>query len=329
MSRNILVTGGAGFIGSHLVDALLEEGDRVTVLDSFNDYYSPRIKRENVSKHLQSPHYKLIEGDIRDTLAVSRAFQLGPFDAVVHLAAMAGVRPSLAQPSLYIDVNVNGTQALLSETVKSSPQTRFIFGSSSAVYGQRSGEKFAESDRVDQPLSPYAASKAAGELICHSAHYIHNLPVVCLRFFTVYGPRQRPDLAIHKFCRKIWHGEPIEVYGDGDSKRDYTYVSDIVYGVLQSISYDCPGYDIINLGRSEPIILSEMIDLLQSALGKKALLNYINFQAGDMPYTFANIEKAKNALGYNPVVKFQDGLARFVEWFLAHQSIEQTAQNKH
>jgi UDP-glucuronate 4-epimerase len=317
MSRNILVTGGAGFIGSHLVDELLKERERVTVIDNFNDFYSQTTKRENTAEHRKDPNYKLIEGDIRDRALLKQAFAGGPFDAVVHLAAMAGVRPSLEKPALYMDVNVNGTQNLLDEATKQSPMPRFIFGSSSSVYGSRSGEKFLETDRVDQPLSPYAASKAAGELACYAAHETQGLLVSSLRFFTVYGPRQRPDLAIHKFCQKIYKGEPIEVFGDGNSKRDYTFISDIISGVMQSTKYNCKGFDIINLGRSDPVLLSEMISTLESALGKKAKIERKAFQTGDMPYTFADVEKARTLLQYDPVVDFTDGIKLFVDWFLA------------
>jgi UDP-glucuronate 4-epimerase len=216
--RNILVTGGAGFIGSHLVDRALAHGDRVTVLDNFNDFYSASAKRANIKEHAAHENYRLIEGDLRDQQSLQRAFSQGPFDVVVHLAAMAGVRPSLENPALYMDVNVNGTQFVIDHILKSSPQARFVFGSSSSVYGGRSGECFVETDRVDQPLSPYAASKAANELQCYAAHHTRGLQVVSLRFFTVFGPRQRPDLAIHKFTAKIERGEQIEVFGDGTCK---------------------------------------------------------------------------------------------------------------
>jgi len=316
MSKNVLVTGGAGFIGSHLVDALLKNGDIVTVLDNFNDFYNQDIKRENIVDQRKHKNYLLVEGDLRDRGTVARVFSRAPFDAVVHLAAMAGVRPSLENPALYMDVNVNGTQTILDEAVKLSPLPRFIFGSSSSVYGSRSGEKFLETDRVDQPLSPYAASKAAGELACYAAHHNHGLAITALRFFTVYGPRQRPDLAIHKFCQKIYKGESIEVFGDGSSKRDYTFVSDIVSGIIKSLTYDCSGYDIINLGRSEPVLLSEMIGTIEQALGKKAKIQRKDFQMGDMPYTFADVRKAQNLLKYNPRVEFKEGIASFVDWFL-------------
>lgn len=315
--RTVLVTGGAGFIASHLVERLLSHGDKVIVLDNFNDFYDQRVKRGNVEEHLKHPHYQLIEGDIRDDEALAKVVLHGPFDVVVHLAAMAGVRPSIAQPALYMDVNVTGTQKLISALASSGFSGRFVFGSSSSVYGKRSGESFLETDRIDQPLSPYAASKAAGELLCYSTHQSSGLPVVCLRFFTVFGPRQRPDLAIHKFCRLIDAGQPVEIYGDGTSKRDYTFVRDVVYGIEHSMTYDLPGFDIINLGRSEPIVLLDMIRSLENALGKRARIVHRPFQIGDVPYTYAGIDKARQALGYEPSTGFDDGIKRFVEWYVS------------
>jgi len=319
--RRVLITGGAGFIGSHLVDRLLELGDHVVVLDNFNNFYDPAVKRRNVSEHVKHPAYRLVEGDLRDTDDLKTVFADGAFDVVVHLAAMAGVRPSMQRPALYMDVNVSGTQRLLDIIVAANPKTRLVFGSSSSVYGKRSGESFLEVDRVDEPLSPYAASKAAGELACYAAHHTTDLQVVSLRFFTVFGPRQRPDLAIHKFCKLIEEGKPIEVFGDGTSKRDYTFVSDIVDGIMAAMSYDLPGYDIINLGRSDPIGLMDMIRCLEDAMGKQANLDYKPFQLGDMPYTYASIEKARKLLGYEPKVPFAEGIKRFVEWHLAERSI--------
>jgi UDP-glucuronate 4-epimerase len=319
-NRKLLVTGGAGFIGSHLVDRLLEVGDEIVVLDNFNDFYTPSVKRANVAEHLKHPRYRLIEGDLRDDEALGQVITQGPFDAVVHLAAMAGVRPSISMPTLYMDVNVTGTQKLLSALLSAGFSGRFVFGSSSSVYGSRSGECFSETDRVDQPMSPYAASKAAGELLCYGAHQTCGVSVVCLRFFTVFGPRQRPDLAIHKFCRLIDDGKPIEVYGDGSSKRDYTYVADIVFGIEQSISYDFPGFDIINLGRSQPVVLMDMINGLEQALGKKAKLIHKPFQIGDVPYTYASITKARQAFGYEPSTDFNQGLKQFVTWYLGSRA---------
>lgn len=323
MARNILVTGGAGFIGSHLIDKLLSMGDRVTVLDNFNDYYNPERKRLNIQEHLKQPQYRMVEGDLRDDASLQEVFSGGAFDGVVHLAAMAGVRPSLLQPAYYMDVNINGTQKLLDRIAEHCPKARLAFGSSSSVYGGRSGESFKETDRVDQPLSPYAASKAASELICYSAHHTNNLQVVCLRFFTVFGPRQRPDLAIHKFCKLISNGQPIEVYGDGSTKRDYTFVSDIVDGIISALTYDLPGYDIINLGRSEPVVLMDMIRCLEKHIGKTAEIVHLPMQTGDVPFTYASIDKARRALNYEPKVTFDEGIKRFVDW---HKSLTPAAQ---
>lgn len=314
-ARNIFITGGAGFIGSHLVEKALASGDRVTVLDNFNDFYDPQRKQANVRPHLQNRQFRLIEGDLRDRAALASAFAHGPFDVVVHLAAMAGVRPSLENPALYMDVNVMGTQYLLDEIKSHAAKTRLVFGSSSSVYGRRSKEHFRETDRVDQPLSPYAASKAANELQCYAAHETTGLQVICLRFFTVYGPRQRPDLAIHKFCRAIERGEQIEMFGDGSTARDYTFCLDIIEGVWAAMALEQPGFEIVNLGRSSPVTLSEMIACLEAALGKEAKVVRKPMQAGDVPYTYASIEKARSLLGYEPQTSLPDGVKSFVEWY--------------
>jgi UDP-glucuronate 4-epimerase len=234
---------------------------------------------------------------------------------------MAGVRPSMKQPALYMEVNVVGTQNLLDCMIKYCPQARLIFGSSSSVYGQRRGESFKESDRVDQPLSPYAASKAAAELLCHATHHCSDLQAICLRFFTAYGPRQRPDLAIHKFCKLIDLGESIEMFGDGSSSRDYTFVSDIVDGIITACSADLSGYEIINLGGSNPVTLKNMISTLENALNKKANITERPAQVGDMPYTYSNIELAQELLDYNPKVDFQTGIKQFVEWYQKEQAL--------
>lgn len=318
--RRILITGGAGFIGSHLVDRLLSRGDNLVVLDNFNDFYNPNVKRDNVAQHLKHNRYTLVEGDIRDDNSLASAIKFGPFDVVVHLAAMAGVRPSISQPAHYMDVNVTGTQKLIGALNNCGFEGRLVFGSSSSVYGARSGECFLETDRIDQPLSPYAASKAAGELLCYSAFHTTGLPVVCLRFFTVFGPRQRPDLAIHKFCHLIEAGQPVEIFGDGSSKRDYTFVADIVSGIESAMTYDLPGYDIINLGRSEPVYLLDLIRALENALGKKAKLIHKPFQVGDVPYTYAGIDKARQVIGYSPSTDFSEGIKRFVEWYLSKRA---------
>jgi UDP-glucuronate 4-epimerase len=312
--KNILVTGGAGFIGSHLVDALLKLGSRTVVVDNFNSYYDSQIKRRNILGHVNQPGYTLVEGDFRNQAKVKEVFTHGPFDAVVHLAAAAGVRPSIEQPTFYMDVNVYGTQLLLDEATRTQTR-RFVFGSSSSVYGERLQGEFLETDRVDHPLSPYGASKAAAELLCHAAYHTRGLPVVCLRFFTVYGPRQRPDLAIHKFCQLIDANQPIEIYGDGHSKRDYTYIDDTISGIVASLSYDLPGYDIINLGCGSPIELLEMVRALERAMGKSATLIHKEFDSADMPYTHASIARAKAVLGYQPKTSFEHGIKRFVDWY--------------
>ena len=326
-NQRVLVTGGAGFIGSHLIDDLLASGNTVVVIDNFNDYYDPALKRINAQAHMAHPAYTLVEGDIRNDADLDRVFGLDPdraFDTVVHLAAMAGVRPSLQQPAYYMDVNLNGTQKLVDRIVasnkKGKTQTRLVFGSSSSVYGERSGESFKETDRVDQPLSPYAATKASNELQLYAAHHTTGLKVVCLRFFTVFGPRQRPDLAIHKFCHLIDSGEPIELYGDGTTFRDYTFVKDIGQGILKAMDYagraDFKGYDIFNLGRSKPVKLKEMVEALEKHLGKKAEIQYKPMQIGDVPYTFAEIGHARQVLGYDPQTSFDEGVGHFVAWYL-------------
>ncbi len=311
----VLITGGAGFIGSHVADWLLDQGSQVTVIDSFDSFYSPSIKRQNVEGHLAQSNYTLIEGDIRNDAVLSTAFARDPFDVVLHLAALAGVRPSLERPIEYMDVNVSGTQKLIAH-LQNFPATRLLFSSSSSVYGNRQiRQPFSEDERIDKPYSPYAASKAAGELVCHAAHECSGIDVVCLRFFTVYGPRQRPDLAINKFCRLIDEGKPIEVYGDGTTKRDYTFVSDTVAGIIAAMTYASPGFDIINLGRGEPIQLNEMIECLERSLGKAAKRIAKPEQTGDVSFTHAKIEKARRLLSYQPQISLADGIERFVRWY--------------
>lgn len=313
--RNILITGGAGFIGSNLVDHLLVEGGwQITVVDDFNDFYSPDIKRANTQAHLTSLNYKLVEADIRDYSALEQIFSQNKFDVIVHLAARAGVRPSLAAPKLYTETNVNGTVNLL-ELAKLHGVKQFVFGSSSSVYGINSKVPFAEDDRIHQPISPYAATKAAGELICHTYSHLYDIRCVCLRFFTVYGARQRPDLAIHKFSKLITMGEPIQVFGDGTTRRDYTYIDDIIQGVRAAIDYDKSMYEIFNLGESQTTELSELISLLEKNLGLSAIIDRQPPQPGDVPITFADISKSRELLGYNPTTKIADGIPKFVEWF--------------
>ena len=313
--KNILITGGAGFIGSHLVDRLLAEGNwKVTVVDDMNDFYSPQIKRANIAGHLQNSSYELIEADIRDDEALAAVFEQKNFDVIVHLAARAGVRPSLTEPKLYAETNINGTLNLL-ELAREHGIKQFVFGSSSSVYGINTKVPFAEEDRIHQPISPYAATKAAGELICHTYSHLYDIRCICLRFFTVYGARQRPDLAIHKFSRLISDGKPIPVFGDGSMRRDYTYIDDIIQGVRAAIDYDDTIYEAFNLGESETTELSELISLLERDLDIRAIIDRQPMQPGDVPTTYADISKSRRLLGYNPTTKIADGIPKFVEWF--------------
>ncbi len=314
--KNILVTGGAGFIGSHLVDRLLSEGTwNVTVVDDFNDFYSPEVKRANIAEHLKSQKYRLIEADIRDDEKLAEIFAETKFDVIVHLAARAGVRPSLSEPKLYMETNVNGTVNLL-ELAREHGIKQFVFGSSSSVYGVNEKVPFAEDDRIFQPISPYAATKAAGELICHTYSHLYDIRTVCLRFFTVYGARQRPDLAIHKFSKLISEGKTIQVFGDGSSRRDYTYIDDIIQGVRAAIDYDSSIHEVFNLGESQTVTLSELIELIERSLGIRAMIDRQPWQPGDVPATYADITKSRELLDYNPKTKIQDGIPKFVEWFL-------------
>lgn len=315
MKKNVLVTGGAGFIGSHLVDRLLAEGDwKITIVDDFNDFYAPAVKRANVTRHLTDASYKLVEADIRDVSALERVFDEGEFSHIVHLAARAGVRPSLSEPRLYFETNVTGTLNLL-ELARDFGVKQFVFGSSSSVYGINGKVPFAEDDRIHQPISPYAATKAAGELLCHTYSHLHDIRTVCLRFFTVYGARQRPDLAIHKFTHQIAEGRPIQMFGDGTTRRDYTYVDDIIQGVRASMDYDGAMHEVFNLGESQTIELKELIALIEQAVGQKAIIERQPVQPGDVPITFADISKAKELLDYHPTTKIADGIPKFVEWF--------------
>ena len=313
--RRILVTGGAGFIGSHLVDRLLSEGSwGVSVVDDFNDFYSPTIKRANVARHKQDPNYHLFENDIRDSAALRGMFEKIEPEVIVHLAARAGVRPSLKEPKLYVETNVNGTVNLL-ELAKEFGVKQFVFGSSSSVYGINCKVPFSEEDRIQQPISPYAATKAAGELLCHTYSHLYDIRTVCLRFFTVYGARQRPDLAIHKFSKLIWEGRPIPMFGDGTARRDYTYIDDVIQGVRSAIDYERSMHEVFNLGESETTELKRLIELLEDDLGKKAVIDHQPMQPGDVPITFADISKACRLLDYNPQTKIEEGLTKFVKWF--------------
>jgi UDP-glucuronate 4-epimerase len=313
--KQILVTGGAGFIGSHLVDRLMSEGDcHLTIVDDFNNFYDPSIKRANIAGHVTKPNFKLIEADIRDRYALAAAFDATRFDCIVHLAARAGVRPSLKEPQLYIETNINGTVNLL-ELAREHGVKQFVFGSSSSVYGTNTKVPFAEDDPIFHPISPYAATKAAGDLLCHTYSHLYGLRIICLRFFTVYGARQRPDLAIHKFAKLIRDGKPIPVFGDGTTRRDYTYIDDIIAGVRAAIDYEQTNYEIINLGESRTVELRELISLLEASLGKRAEIDWQPMQPGDVPQTFADINKARRLLNYNPQTQIEDGIQKFTEWF--------------
>jgi UDP-glucuronate 4-epimerase len=308
---NLLVTGGAGFIGSHLVERLLSGGHPVTVVDDFNEFYEPAAKRKNCAGFRDK--VRLVEADIRGQKEMRRVFAEEKFDAVIHLAARAGVRPSLVEPRLYTEVNVLGTQNLL-ELAREFGVRKFIFGSSSSVYGVNEKVPFSESDPIFKPISPYAATKLAGEAFCHVYHHLYGIDMVCLRFFTVYGPRQRPDLSIYKFTRAIARAEPVEIYGDGTARRDFTWIDDILQGVLACL--DRPlGYEIINLGESRTVPLMELVHLIEKAMGKTASIRWLPAQPGDVPITYADITKAKKLLGYNPQVQLEDGIPRFVDWF--------------
>jgi UDP-glucuronate 4-epimerase len=309
----IIVTGTAGFIGSHLCEKLLDQGNEVIGIDNFDDYYDPQIKRKNIENCVKNNKFTLFEHDIRDFDKINKIFKDKNINAVVHLAAKAGVRPSIENPRLYTDVNINGTMILL-EMAKKHTIEKFIFASSSSIYGNNRKTPFSESDIVDYPISPYAATKKSGELLCHTYHHLYNLPVTCLRFFTVYGPRQRPDLAIHKFTKLIDQKKPIPVYGDGTMSRDFTYMDDIVNGVLAAIE-NCQNYHIYNLGESKTITVKKMIETIENALGKKAIIDYQSEQPGDVKTTFADISKAKEELEYNPSTTFEQGINKFVEWF--------------
>lgn len=326
--KRILLTGYAGFIGSHLSEALLEAGYDVVGIDNFNDYYDPEYKRGNVEeikafraeKEL-APEFIPLEGDLRNKDFVLGVFHAYKPDGVIHLAACAGVRPSISDPELYTQVNINGTVNIL-EGMKQSGVKRMLFASSSSVYGNNKKVPFAESDPVDHPISPYAATKKACELICHTYHHLYDINIACLRFFTVYGPRQRPDLAIYKFTKMILEDTPIPFYGDGNTRRDYTYIADIVDGVMRALRWVDEGsgrYDIFNLGESNTISLTQMVETIEQVLGKKAVLDRQPMQPGDVQQTYADISHSKEVLGYSPSTHFADGITAFVDWYKANR----------
>lgn len=311
-----LVTGGAGFIGSHVVDALVRAGKEVACVDDFNDYYDPAIKRRNMINALSTGKVTLFEGDIRSRTFLEHVFATVKPETVIHLAARAGTRASLKEPALYYDVNCIGTLNLLELACEYSVK-RFVFGSSSSVYGASKRLPFREDDPCDQPISPYAATKRAGELMCHTYHYLCCLPVVCLRFFTVYGPRQRPDMAIHEFAQKIIENRPITIFGDGSSVRDYTYIDDIVAGVIAAIDAKFD-FEIVNLGNSSPTPLLKVVSLLEREIGKNALMRFEKPQPGDPEATCADVGKARRLLGYEPKTPIEEGIRNFVRWFRSH-----------
>ena len=308
-----LVTGGAGFIGSHLVEKLLAAGEEVSILDDFNDFYDPEIKRANIAA--VAGEIGVHRVDLRDSHAVRDLFHREKFDVVVHLAARAGVRPSIGNPQLYYDTNVSGTLHLL-EAARATGLERFIFASSSSVYGISKTVPFSEDLHLTQTISPYAATKIAGEFLCSTYSHLYQMRIVALRFFTVYGARQRPDLAIHQFTRRIHEGAPIHQFGDGTTRRDYTYIDDIIQGVCAALEYDGPLFDVFNLGESETVELRELIAEIERALGREAKINQLPEQPGDVPITCADISKARKLLGYNPQTPLRTGLPKFVEWFL-------------
>jgi UDP-glucuronate 4-epimerase len=313
-----LITGGAGFIAFHVASRLLAQGHNLALVDNFNDFYDPGIKRGNVRDLQAIGPISLHEIDILDQEGLRRVFEKTRPETIIHLAAWAGVRPSLKRPALYANVNITGTVHLL-DLAREFGTERFIFGSSSSVYGGNTKVPFSEDDPVDRPISPYAATKRAGELLCHTYSHNYGMHITCLRFFTVYGPRQRPEMAIHRFAHLLWEGKEIPVYGDGQSLRDYTYVDDIVSGILAAMELNLR-YGIFNLGESQTITLRELIALLESGLSRKARLCFLPPQPGDMEVTFADISRARRILGYQPKTPIQEGIRKFVAWFIQSKS---------
>src|SRR5215471_14442622 len=313
----ILVTGGAGFIGSHLVEKVLAVGHEVFILDDFNDFYDPQIKHANIAGFAKD--VTVCHVDLRESDSVQNVFRREKVDAIAHIAARAGVRPSIQNPRLYYDTNVIGTLHLL-EAARITGVERFIFASTSSVYGASKTVPFSEDQHLIQTLSPYAATKIAGELLCSTYSHLYQMRVVALRYFTVYGPRQRPDLAIHQFTRRICAGQPIDRFGDGSTRRDYTYIDDIIQGTMAALDYSGPLYDVFNLGGSQTIELKNLISAIENALGKQAKIRQLPEQAGDMPLTYADISKARKLLGYNPTTKLNEGLPKFIDWFLQSKS---------
>lgn len=311
---NIIITGGAGFIGSHLAEKLLNLGNLVVCIDNFDNFYNPELKRKNISSLLLNKNFILQQLDIRDFQQIKECFKNFDVDLVIHLAAKAGVRPSIQDPLGYFNTNVMGTLNIL-EAMRLNRINKMIFASSSSVYGNNSKVPFAENDQTDFPISPYASTKKSAESLCYTYHHLYNFKIFCLRLFTVYGPRQRPDLAIHKFTNSIINNEPITIYGNGYSARDYTYIDDIINGFEMAINY-LDGFEIINLGESRTITLNRMVETLENELGKKAQKIYLPDQPGDVKVTYADISKARKILNYRPTWEFEKGIKKFIEWKL-------------
>jgi len=324
--KSVLVTGGAGFIGSHLVDKLIKDGWDVTVLDNFDPFYDHAIKLDNIAAHRQNPNFHLVQSDLRDRLALRNGLSR-EYDVIVHLGAKAGVRPSILDPTAYQDVNVGGTQNLL-ELAKEWGVKQFVFASSSSVYGVNPRVPWSEEDHVLMPISPYASTKISGELLGHVYSHLHGIRFIGLRFFTVYGPRQRPDLAIHKFSSLLLEGRTVPIFGNGSTSRDYTFIGDIIRGIQAAMAYDRSDYEVINLGSTCPIPLLEMVNLLADRLGVEPQIKFVAEQQGDVPQTFASIRKAKELLGYEPTTSFGDGIEQFVSWLLSHPQLWLTPESQ-
>lgn len=310
---NTLVTGGAGFIGSHVIDRLLLEGQRVICIDNFNDYYNPKYKESNIAACLTNPQFVLYRGDICDVDFLKQVFSRENIDNIIHLAAKAGIRSSIQSPLTYIDANIKGTNNIL-EMARRFGISKIVFASSSSVYGNTQKLPFTETDNTASPISPYAVTKIAGEHLCYTYHHLYNLNIICLRFFTVYGPRGRPDMAVYKFFKLISEGRQIDVYGDSQSKRDYTYIDDIISGIMAAVDKEL-GYEIINLGNSTPVELQQLIAIIEETTGKKAMINAIEGQPGDVSITYASLAKAKRLLNFCPEISLQEGIKRFASWF--------------
>jgi len=309
----ILITGCAGFIGSHVSEALLRRGDSVVGVDNLNDYYDVRKKKSNLALLKKHVKFRFYKQDIRDYKGLRKIFEKQKPGKIIHIAARAGVRPSIEQPLLYQEVNVKGTMNLL-ELAKEFRAKSFVFASSSSVYGNQRKIPFSEDDDVSKPISPYAATKRAGELLCHTYHYLYNMRIACLRFFTVYGPRGRPDMAPYLFTDWIIRGRPVNRFGDGTTKRDYTYVDDIVRGVVSALDKEL-GFEIINLGNNKPVMLNDFIKIIEKITGKKAVIKELPMQPGDVEITYADIAKAEKLLGYNPRMSIEEGMRKFFEWY--------------